>query len=313
MIKNQKEASVISIIIPAYNEEDNIIPLYQKLIEVLDHFVFEIIFIDDGSRDKTIKRIIELAQKDSRVKYISFSRNFGHQSALKAGLDFAQGDCVISLDADLQHPPEIISQMLKKWREGYEIVYTVRDDLKNTGIFKRISSNIFYTLFQKLSGYDIEQGAADFRLMDRKVVNVIRNSNESVLFLRGLISWIGFNQCALKYIPAKRLYGKSKYTIKRMFIFALNGITSFSVIPLHLATLIGFLLSIISGIYGIYALVIHFLTNETIIGWTSVIMCILFIGGIQLVMLGILGEYLGRLFLETKKRPLYVIKSMKVE
>ena len=297
----------VSIIIPCCNEEGNILILYRRIIESLrGNRDYEIIYVDDGSSDNTLNNIVDLAKRDENVKYISFSRNFGHQNALKAGLDHAAGECVISMDADMQHPPELIGEMIEKWREGYDIVYTIRDDSSDQNVFKKMTSLLFYRMINWLANLKLYQGVADFRLLDSSVVRVIKNFNETFLFFRGLIEWIGFKQFGITYTPRERYSGRTKYSLRKMIAFALAGITSFSVKPLHLATLSGFLLSGLSGLYGLYALYIYFFTGRVIQGWTSVLVSVLFIGGFQLIILGIIGEYIGKMFIEGKKRPNYI-------
>lgn len=309
-----KNDFIVSIVVPCFNEEGNISLLYNKILNVLkENRNYEIIFIDDGSSDSTLTTIVELTKKDKNVKYISFSRNFGHQNALKAGLDYAGGDCVISIDADLQHPPEIINSMIDKWKDGYDIVYTVRDDSNDRRFFKKITSLFFYRLINWFAGFKLDQGVADFRLLSRDVVDVIRNLNESFLFMRGLVWWIGYKQCGIKYIPGKRYSGQTKYSLRKMIAFALAGITSFSIKPLHFATFSGFLLSGLSGLYGLYAIYVYLFTHKVIAGWTSVLVSVLFIGGFQLIVLGIIGEYIGKMFIEGKRRPNYIIKCTNIK
>lgn len=301
----------VSIVIPSFNEEGNVEIICNKLINLIGKNDLEIIFVDDGSTDNTLLNIKRLAKKYSCVKYLSFSRNFGHQSALKAGLDYSRGDCVVSIDCDLQHPPELIIKMIEKWKKGYDIVYTVRDDSR-TPFLKKVMAAIFYKLINSLSDLDIEPGAADFRLLDRRVVEIIKANNERALFLRGLINWVGFKSFSLKYLPNKRYSGVTKYSFKKMLLLATDGITSFSTKPLKLSTYLGFFLSLFSSLYAIYAIIMHYTNTKVISGWTSVIISILFLGGIQLLILGIIGEYLGKLFVETKKRPLYIIEKKKL-
>ena len=306
---------LVSIIIPCFNEEGNINKLYETLENnISTDYNWEFIFVDDGSSDQTIEKIKALNEKDQRVKYISFSRNFGHQYALKAGLDFCKGDCAISMDADLQHPPALMKEMLRFWEKGNQIVYSIRKDDENTSFLKRKTSKIFYSLINYLSEIDINQGAADYRLLDRQVIEIIKvDIKEYNLFLRGLISWVGFNQIGIEYYPEKRFSGASKYSYKKMISFALTGITSFSVKPLRVSMLIGFFLSIFSFMYGIYALIVVLFNFQSVSGWASIIACVLFIGGIQLMILGILGEYIGKIYFEVKKRPLYIIKETKIK
>jgi len=303
--------NMISVIIPAYNEETNIMILVKKVIEQLGIYQddYEIIFIDDGSSDGTANKVKELHEQNPRVKLISLSRNFGHQKALKAGIDHSSGDCVICMDADMQHPPELIPQLLEKWGQGYDIVYTIRKETKDAGIFKRITSKIFYWLINRLTEVNIKEGAADFRLMDKKVVDELKCLSENFLFIRGLVSWVGFNQIGIDYIAAPRYSGVSKYSARKMMKFAWDGITSFSIAPLRLAVSAGAIISLLSFLYGIYVLAIVLFTDKAVPGWASIRVSVLFIGGIQLLCTGILGEYLGKMFIEAKRRPTYIIKD----
>jgi dolichol-phosphate mannosyltransferase len=305
---------LVSIIIPCFNEEGNINKLYETIENnISSDYNWEFIFVDDGSSYLTIEKIKILNEKDDRVKYISFSRNFGHQYALKAGLDFCNGDCAISMDADLQHPPSLMKEMLYFWEKGNQIVYSIRKDDEKTSFLKRKTSFFFYSLINYLSETDINHGAADYRLLDRQVIDIIKiDIREYNLFLRGLISWVGFNQIGIEYFPEKRFSGASKYSYKKMINFALTGITSFSVKPLRVSMLIGFFLSIFSFLYGLYALIVVLFHLKSVSGWASIIACVLFIGGIQLMILGILGEYIGKIYFEVKKRPLYIVKENKI-
>lgn len=303
----------VSIIIPCYNEEGNIQKLYQKLKEsLLCYPDYELIFIDDGSSDTTLDKISSLADQDQKVKYLSFSKNFGHQNAIKAGLDHARGDCVISMDADLQHPPELIGNLIDKWLEGYEIVYTTRDDSRDGNFLKKTTSSFFYRIINVIANLKLDQGVADFRLLDRSVVDVLGRINESVLFYRGLIGWIGFKQCGIPYVPSQRHCGETKYSFRKMIAFAVAGITSFSVKPLHFATVAGFALSAFSALYALYAIYVYVFTHKAIPGWASVLVSVLFIGGFQLIILGIIGEYIGKMFMEVKKRPHYILRKTNI-
>jgi len=300
----------VSVVIPCFNEEGNIQVLYSKLLETLKVYDFEIIFVDDCSKDLTLPNIKELCFQDQRVKYISFSRNFGHQNALNAGIKYATGDCVVSMDADLQHPPHILNELISKWEEGFEIVNTIRLDNKNVSRFKKYTSNIFYKLLNYLSDLNLNKGAADFRLLDRKVVNTIKHDfNEYNLFYRGLIDWIGFKQFFIEYNPDKRLTGNSKYSFFKMIKFAITGITSFSVRPLKIAVLIGFIFTLISLLYGFYAIYQFLFNDETIKGWTSVVISVIFVGGINMLLIGIMGEYLGNIYMQVKNRPKFIISD----
>ncbi len=303
----------ISIVIPAHNEENNVALIHSRIKEVfsrLENYRFEIIFVNDGSRDNTQQKIEELARNFEEVKYIEFSRNFGHQPAVKAGMDCSNGNAVISMDADLQHPPELIPEMLKKWEQGFDIVYTIRTYPKQISAFKRKTSDLYYRFLSKISDVNLtEGGGSDFRLMDSSVVDVIRNMNESDIFLRGLSNWMGFKQTGINFTAGERASGESSYNLKRMMKFAFTGITAFSVKPLYMAAYLGFVFSAFAILgYGIY--VVHaFLAKTEISGWASLIMTVVFFGGVQLIILGIIGIYLGKIFKQVKERPNYIIRS----
>jgi len=303
----------ISIVIPAHNEEDNVALIHQRIKEVflkLDTYKFEIIFVNDGSRDQTQAKLEELANRFEEVKYIEFSRNFGHQPAVKAGMDSSNGNAVISMDADLQHPPELIPDLIKKWEEGADIVYTIRTYPKQISAFKRKSSSLYYKFLSAISDVNLaEGGGSDFRLMDASVVDVVRNMNEADIFLRGLSNWMGFRREGIRFTADERAFGESSYDLKKMMKFAFTGITAFSVKPLYLAAYLGFIFSAIAILgYGIY--VIHsFVAQTEISGWASLIMTVVFFGGLQLIIMGIIGIYLGKIFKQVKERPNYIIRS----
>jgi polyisoprenyl-phosphate glycosyltransferase len=300
----------VSVIVPVYNESGCLEILAQKLIKTLSEYSdFEILFVDDGSNDNSLEVIKKLHSTNKNINYLSFSRNFGHQNALRAGLMNAKGDCIISLDADLQHPPEIIPALISKWLEGYEIVFTVRKDTKKTSIVKRLSARLFYKLMNWISDINFEQGEADFRLLDRVAADELNKMGENAIFFRGIIKWLGFSQIGIEYIPDERFWGKTKYSRKKMFALAVSGITGFSIKPLRISTFIGVSIAFMSLIYGLYALYIKMFTDNSIEGWTSVFFMVTFIGGIQLIIIGILGEYIGNIFIESKKRPHYIIKE----
>ncbi len=299
----------VSVIIPSFNEANNIKPLFDAILKNTNGYNVEIIFIDDGSSDKTLENIKNLRSQYIDIRYISFTRNFGHQNALKAGYDFARGDCVISMDADMQHPPELITEMIHLWQQGYKIVSTKRKPTKSLSFFKRFTSRLYYKILNFFSEIKIENGSSDFRLLDKKVVQELKKFNENYLFFRGLIPWLGFSQIQLEYIESQRFSGKTKYSFSKMLHFASDGITSFSVKPLKISIYLGFIIAFIAFLYILYAIYISVFTNNAITGWTSTIISVLFIGGIQLIMIGILGNYLGKLFMENKKRPNYIIKE----
>lgn len=298
----------VSVVIPAYNEEENISHLTKQLESVLKSYgSYEIIFINDGSADGTLAAVKKMRQKNKNVHYISLSRNFGHQYALKAGIDLATGDIVISMDADLQHPVHLIPQMIEEWQNGYDIVYTVRKDKKTESFFKRYSSKAYYKLFNFLTGLNMPSGTADFRLLDKKAIDVLKNMPEKTLFLRGLIFWMGFKQKAISYQVQPRFAGKSAYTLKKMFSLALAGATSFSVKPLRVAIYAGFIVGLLGCMFTAYVLYMKLFGGATISGWASIMCVLLILGGSQLFMMGIIGEYIGMIFMEMKKRPNYIV------
>lgn len=305
---------LISIIIPAYNEAENIPVICSKIVSVFEDlpYEYELIFVADGCTDNTQDVINDLIKTNEHIFYIEFSRNFGHQLALKAGLDYASGDCAISLDGDMQHPPELLPKLLAKWEEGYEVVYTIREEDKKLPLRKRITSRLFYKTLNSLSDVELETGSADFRLLDKKVVSVIRNFNETEPFLRGLFKWVGFKQFAIKFEPTARYSGDSKYCIRKMIKFALQGVTSFSVKPLYGAIYLGFGFSLLSILYIPY--IVHaFYTGKEVSGWASTIMTVVFFGGLQLIILGIIGIYIGKMFMQVKNRPNYIIRSTNIK
>jgi polyisoprenyl-phosphate glycosyltransferase len=303
----------ITIVVPVCNEKANIQLMVNALIAVMQPlpFVYAIIFVDDGSNDGTTELLKEISTTNTQINYITLSKNFGHQNALKAGLDFSDADAVISLDGDLQHPPALIPQLISLWQAGNDVVYTIRKDHQEMPTMKRKTSSMFYNLMNRLSDIELEAGTADFRLMDKRVVDVCRNFTEMDLFWRGLIKWVGFKQVGIEYDPAERQFGKSKYTYKKMMQFALRGITSFSIKPLSIATYLGFSFSILSLLYIPYALY-AFYFGHAISGWASVIVTIAFFGGLQLMILGIIGMYLGKLFMQSKNRPNYIVKESNI-
>jgi len=300
----------ISFVIPAFNEASNIPKLYDELVNILKGkpYQLEFLFVDDGSTDKTLEIIKSLSIKDNRVFFIELSRNFGHQNALKAGLDFATGDCVITMDSDLQHPPALVIDLINKWEEGFDVVFTKRKEDKNLSWFKRKTSYLFYALHNQLSDFKLENGTADFRLMSRVVLNAFIHLRENELFIRGLIKWSGFRQIAICYEPQERFSGESKYKIRQMFSFALRGIVSSSVKPLKIAAYLGLLLFLPSVILVFYALSSYFL-GQTVSGWTSIMITTIFFGSLQLMMLGIIGIYMSKLIIQSKQRPLYFVRD----
>lgn len=300
----------VSVVLPASNEEQNVSLMLERLIPIVKKYPdYEVIFVNDGSKDNTLRELQKAHKQNPRVNYISFSRNFGHQNALRAGYAKASGDCIICMDADLQQPPELIPDMVEKWQEGFEVVYTLRQETEGESAFKKITSDFFYFLINKLSNISIDRGAADFRLIDKKVLDALNQYDEQFIFYRGLVASMGFKQTALGYAAAPRLHGKTNYSLKKMFNFAINGITGFSTLPLHLSTLLGLLVATLSFLYALYAVVVRIFGGYTVPGWSSILFGIFFLGGIQLIMIGVLGEYIGKLFFEVKKRPNYIISE----
>jgi dolichol-phosphate mannosyltransferase len=306
----------ISIIIPIYNEESNIYKLYGRLLQVINtlQVEYEFIFINDGSKDNSLFILKELTEKNRAVKYISFSRNFGHQVAVSAGLDKVSGDATVIIDADLQDPPELIIQMYAKLKEGYQVVYAKRKSRSGESFLKKFTAKFFYRLLAKITNVNIPVDTGDFRILDQKVVKILRQMPEQHKFLRGQISWIGFKQTFIEYDRDERNAGQTGYTYKKMIRFALDGLTSFSNLPLKFATVVGFFVSTLSFILICYALFQKiFLQETTIKGWTSLMISVLFIGGIQLLCIGIIGEYISRLGDNIRNRPLYIIDETNLE
>jgi dolichol-phosphate mannosyltransferase len=301
---------LVSVVVPAHNEEENLPEVTNRVEKVFDllPYDYELIFVDDGSHDNSLVKLQKEAETRKNLFYISLSKNFGHQLALKAGLEKAKGDCVISLDADLQHPPELFSEMLLKWEEGYDVVYTKRKVDLSLPLKKRKSSEYFYKFLNSLSDVEIEQGTADFRLLDRNALNALNQFKEDEPVIRGLVKLIDFKQFALEYTPDRRFAGTSKYNLTRMRKLAVHGVTSLSVKPLHTAVYLGFFFSLASLLYLPYVCY-SFYTNHEVSGWASLIMTVVFFGGLQLIILGIIGIYIGKMFIQTKNRPKYIIKS----
>ncbi len=300
----------VSIIVPVYNEQENIEMMVNGIATAMQGlpYGFQLLFVDDGSTDQTLDVIKTQAGRYAWVQYISLSRNFGHQQALKAGLDNSHGDCVISLDGDGQHPPALIPIMLKEYDKGFDIVYTIRKEDEHLNFFKRKTSAFFYNLLNRLSDVRVEKGSADFRLLSEKVETVLRNMPEHDLFFRGLVKWVGYRQTAIEFTPAERDHGISKYTVRKMFRLARNGMLSFSTKPLRFSIYLGFTFALLSVLYVPYAFISYF-TGHAIPGWASVIVTIAFFGGLQLIIAGIIGLYIGSIFMQTKNRPIYIIRE----
>jgi polyisoprenyl-phosphate glycosyltransferase len=302
----------LSVIVPCYNEEAVLAETHRRLSDVLeriDDVDYEIIYVDDGSRDDTGLILAALHASDEHVRVVRFSRNFGHQTAVTAGLEHATGDAVVLIDADLQDPPELIPEFVARWREGYHVAYGVRTDRPGETRFKLATARSFYRLLGRLSETEIPLDAGDFRLMDRRVVSALQAMPERDRFVRGMVAWVGFRQTAVPYKRAPRFAGESKYPLFKMLRFALDGVTSFSAAPLHAATWIGFIASAIAMVAVCYALVLRLFTNNWVTGWTALFIAVLFVGGTQLLALGVIGEYIGRIYAESKRRQLYVVQE----
>jgi len=301
---------LLSIIVPVFNEKNNIKPLLNRLLPVVKNYKYEIIFIDDGSDDDTSLEIKKYVEKNKNVKLITFLRNFGHQMALSCGYNLTKGDCVVSIDSDLQDPPEIIPQMVEKWKKGSLVVYAKRQTRNVDNAFKRLSASFFYKIINFLSDTPIPKNVGDFRLLDKTVVNFLNLLPEQSRFLRGLVAWSGQPAEYVFYDREKRFSGKTHYSLSNMVNFALEGIISFSTKPLRLATLLGFL-SALFGFFGIiYAIIGKFFFPEYLVsGWAAIFVGIMFLGGVQLITIGIIGEYIGKIYIEVQKRPKYIIKE----
>jgi dolichol-phosphate mannosyltransferase len=303
--------SSLSIVIPVFNEEGNVRPLYDALLPVLSSLGmdWEIIFADDGSTDGSWAAICALNQMDPQVKGLRLSRNFGHQYALFAGLSRAGGDAVVSMDGDLQHPPELIPELIARWQAGDQIVHTVRDDRQRASWLKKATSRMYYRLFSYLSGVQMEPGMADFRLLDRAVLNELMAFREQGLFLRGIVSWVGYRSSKVGFVCAPRHSGKAKYTPGRMLKLAWAGVTSFSIVPLRISVVFGALTSLLAFAEMIYAIYAKIFTDTAVPGWASAVAVVSFLFGILFIMLGVLGEYIGRILLEVRGRPRFLVRE----
>ncbi len=312
---NKGDLVDLSVIIPIYNEKDNIPELYQRLTSVANKISarYELIFVNDGSRDASLHKLIELSKQDNHVFYINFSRNFGHQIAVTAGLDLCSGQAVVIIDADLQDPPEIIEELYHKYKEGYEVVYAKRSKRKGESWFKLLTAKVFYRLLVKITSIKIPVDTGDFRLVDRKIVDYLKLMPEQNKFLRGQIAWLGFNQTYVEYERQERKHGVTGYPFSKMLRFALDGITSFSDKPLTLVMQAGIGVSFIAFLVILYTLYGYFIGKQTVPGWASTMVSILFLGGIQLISIGIIGLYLSRINKNVINRPLYLIQNTNIQ
>ncbi|HZK26983.1 MAG TPA: glycosyltransferase family 2 protein [Thermoclostridium sp.] len=303
-----------SIVVPMYNEEEVVQVTYQRLTDIMEKskFSYEIIFVNDGSRDKTAELLNEICDRDKRVKLLDFSRNFGHQIAITAGMDYTSGQCIVVIDGDLQDPPELIPSMIEKWKDGYDVVYGKRISRQGESILKKFTAAIYYRLLKSMTDVNIPVDTGDFRLIDRKVCDALKEVKERNRYVRGLISWLGFKQTAIEFERQERFAGETKYPLRKMLKLAFDGITTFSYKPLKLASYLGTLISAGSFIYFIFVIIQRMFFPETVQpGWASTLAVSLFFNGITLLMLGIMGEYVGRIYDEVKARPLYVIRDTK--
>ncbi len=299
----------ISLVIPVFNEEENLREFHKRITEVMSNesYEYNIIFVDDGSKDGSRAILNELSKKDYHVEAYLLSRNYGHQMAITCGLDNADGDAVISMDGDLQHPPELVPEMLRLWEQGYEIVQTKRLATEDAGLVKNITSSVYYKIINALSKVEITPGGSDFRLMDRIAVDAFKGYRERARFIRGLVNTLGFNVAELEFVAPARFAGQSKFNLSKMLHFALDGITAFSNVPLRWAFYLGIVLGFLSLIVLGHVLFVKFFTNDAVPGWATITVSILFFNAIQLMGIGILGEYIGRIFEEIKHRPLYLV------
>jgi len=303
------ERPTLSLVLPVFNEEPVIPELLKRLGEFLKEVgvTWEVVFVNDGSRDRSFEMLREACATEPRFKLISFARNFGHQFAITAGVDYAEGEAVVVMDADLQDPPSVVSDMLKKWREGFDVVYGVRAKREDEGIFKRLTAAMFYRLLRAMVGVSIPVDTGDFRLMSRRVVLTLRSLREANRFVRGMVAWIGFKQTEVRYIRKGRFAGETHYPLSKMIRFALDGITSFSTLPLRLSVLCGVLSGLVGILTACWAVYGWFFTKDTVHGWTTMMIVVSLAASMQFFMIGILGEYVGRIYEEVKRRPLYIV------
>jgi len=307
MTKNQ----LLSIVVPVYNESDGINAFYDRakaVVDSLDGLDYELVFVDDGSRDDSCERLRAIAGADPNVRVVKFSRNFGHQTAITAGVDTARGDAVVVIDADLQDPPEVIRDFVAKWREGYDVVYGVREKRDGESRMKLLTAAAFYRILKMIIKIDIPVDVGDFRLMSRRMVDSLKQLRERDRFVRGLVSWVGYKQIGVEYRRDARYAGETKYPYRKMMKFALDGITSFSSVPLKAATWLGYAASLAAFLYTV-SVFVQWAAGITVQGWATIMVGVLFIGGVQLICLGIMGEYVGRIFNEMKQRPMYIIEE----
>lgn len=307
----QNNKPVISVVAPIFNESATLPEFYRRVREALQPLgeTWELVLIDDGSRDNSAEIMRELARQDPRVRPVIFARNFGHQLAVTAGLDYSRGEAVVIIDSDLQDPPEVIPEMIARWREGYEVVYAIRTEREGETWFKLFTASLFYRLIYRITDVDIPLDTGDFRLLDRKVVNVLNSMRERHRFLRGMSVWVGFRQTGVSYKRHARFAGETKYPLKKMVKFASDAVTGFSYFPLQLATYVGFFSAGISILAIPIVIIMRLIGQQAFFGQATTLIAVLFLGGVQLISLGILGEYIGRLYDEARGRPLYIVRD----
>jgi len=307
-----KKQPVYSVVVPAYNEQEVIKATYDRLTKVMKEMgeSYELIFINDGSKDTTAELIAEFCENDASVRLINFTRNFGHMSAISAGMENARGQAIFVIDADLQDPPEVFPEMAAKWKEGYHVVYGKRTKRKGESIFKKLTAKVFYRFLRRMTSVDLPPDTGEFRLIDRKVCDVVNSLPEKSRYIRGLVSWVGFKQIPVDYVREERFAGVTKYPFRKMLTFAMDAVTSFSHKPLKLATMLGVSISLVSFLYILYVIYQRYFTDRTVDGWASTIAAILFTQGIVLMILGLMGEYIGRIYKELQNRPNYIIQEI---
>jgi len=305
----QTPRPTVSLVLPIYNEEDVIPELHRRLQEFLAalNLDAEVLFVNDGSRDRSMELLREIAEREPRYRILSFARNFGHQTAITAGVDYARGKAVVVMDADLQDPPEVVLRMVEKWREGFDVVYGRRGKREGETWFKLVTARAFYRLFAAMIPIEVPLDTGDFRLMSRRVVVALRELRETHRFVRGMVAWVGFRQAEVLYDRPGRFAGETKYPLRKMMRFAVDGITSFSVVPLRFSTYLGMLMSVASVVVVAYALLSKYAFRQTVPGWTAIVIIVAIFASVQLLMIGILGEYVGRIYEEVKRRPLYIV------
>ena len=306
----------ISVLIPCHNEEKSLPLLYPELVKLMDstpNYQWELMFVNDGSTDGTLEHLRQLRQQDQRVNFVDLSRNFGKEAAMLAGFDYVTGDCMVIIDADLQDPPELIPEMIKWWEQGYEDVYAKRKTRGRESWLRKRLSLMFYRLLQSSSRFDVLQNVGDFRLLDRSCINALRQMRESERYTKGMYSWIGFKKKEIQFDRGDRVAGSSSWSFRQLFSLAIDGITSFTSLPLRISTVVGFIVSMLAFIYMIYVFIKALIWGDPVQGYPSLVILLLFLGGIQLLSLGIIGEYIGRIYNETKNRPDYIVRNFNDE